>query len=106
MEVNFHDGDYKRLEADGTYLGQFTEPVVLAFRKRLHLIRSLHNEHDLLSLKSLQFTQLMGNRKHQHSLRLNDQSCLVVELVDEPSTRKKVMRVIGIEDSHSQLQGK
>jgi toxin HigB-1 len=49
-------------------------------------------------MKSLHFEKLKGSRDHQHSMRLNDQWRLIVEL-DGKAPNKTVV-VIGIEDYH------
>jgi proteic killer suppression protein len=61
-------------------------------------IRSATNENDLRALKSLRFEKLKGQRKHEYSLRLNDQYRLIFEIEkgDGPNT----IVVKGIEDYH------
>ena len=60
-------------------------------------IRAAADERDLRALKSLRFEKLKGNRAHQHSLRLNDQWRLVLELT---GTGPHKVVVISIEDYH------
>jgi len=98
MEVNFLNEDYRRLENDGAYASTFSPLIVSSYRKQLQVIRAALNEHDLNALKSLQFTKLNGKDNSQYSIRLNDQSCLIVELSKEHLTKaKRAIRIIRIE---------
>lgn len=98
MEVEFADDSLRRLETDGQYDAGFAREVVRAYRKRMQMIRAAPDERDFYALKSLHFEKLDGDRKHQHSMRLNKQWRLILEL----SKRKdgKVVVVISIEDYH------
>ena len=98
MEVEFKDKNLDRLEMDARYTAGYPDGVVSAYRKRLQLIRSAHDERDFYQLKSLHFEKLKGNRSHQHSMRLNDQYRLIVEL--HRKSQEKVVYVVGIEDYH------
>jgi proteic killer suppression protein len=49
-------------------------------------------------LRSLHFEKLKGARSHQHSMRLNAQYRLIVEL--HGKGQEKVVYVVGIEDYH------
>ncbi|MFB3815548.1 MAG: type II toxin-antitoxin system RelE/ParE family toxin [Terriglobales bacterium] len=88
MEVRFRDASLDRLETDAKYDGGHSQGVVKAYRKRLQQIRAAKDERDFYALKSLHFEKLKGSRSHQHSMRLNDQWRLVIEL--EQQGPKKV----------------
>lgn len=98
MEVEFDDDDLDRLETDARFSAGWPAGVVSTYRKRLQLIRSAPDERDFYQLKSLRFEKLKGNRAHQHSMRLNDQYRLIVQLKGKGAD--KVIRVVGIEDYH------
>jgi proteic killer suppression protein len=99
MEVIFADDDFDKLEADPNFtLKNMPQGVVKAFRKRMQIIRASPDERDFYKLKSLHFEKLKGNRKHQHSMRLNDQYRLIMELLER--SQRKVVKIIGIEDYH------
>jgi proteic killer suppression protein len=98
MEVGFRGGSLERLESDPRFDGGYPQAVVRAYRMRLQLIRSADDERALYALKSLHFEKLKGNRDHQHSMRLNDQWRLIIEL--EGSKPRKTVWVVGIEDYH------
>ena len=98
MEVAFADDDIDRRETDLRFTGGHGPAVVKGFRKAMQVIRAAHDERDLSMMRGLRFKRLDGPRDHQHSLRLNDQWRLIVEITgDHP---KKKITVIGIEDYH------
>lgn len=98
MEVEFKESAFDRLETDAKFTAGFASGVVSAYRKRLQQIRAAVDERDLYNLKSLRFEKLKGNRSQQHSMRLNDQWRLIVEL--HGKGQDKVIYVVGIEDYH------
>ena len=98
MEVQFRDGRLDRLETDPKFDGGFSQAVVRAFRKRLQFIRDTPDERVFYQMRSLHFEKLKGKRKHQYSMRLNDQWRLILELDDQAPT--KVVVVVAIEDYH------
>ena len=98
MEVSFGDSTLDRLEIEARFDGGYSPGVVKAFRKRVQQIRAAEDERAFYALKSLHFEKLKGARDHQHSMKLNDQWRLIVEL--ESSGKEKTIRVVGIEDYH------
>ena len=98
MEVRFRDGRLDRLETDPKFDGGFSQAVVGAFRKRLQFIRDTPDERVFYQMRSLNFEKLKGKRKHQYSMRLNDQWRLILELDDQAPT--KVVVVVAVEDYH------
>ena len=98
MDVEHSDSDLERLELDAKFGGKWSQSVVKAFRKRMQTIRAASDERDFYALKSLHFEKLEGKRAHQHSMMLNDQFRLVVELHGEAPS--KVVTIVSIEDYH------
>ena len=98
MEVRFRDDRLDRLETDPEYNAGYAPAIVKAFRKRMQLIQSAPDERNFHNLASLHFEKLKGERDHQHSMRLNDQWRLILELEGKPPS--KVVVVVGIEDYH------
>jgi toxin HigB-1 len=78
--------------------GGYSPALVRAFRMCMQAIRAAVNENDLRALKSLRFEKLKGKRKHQCSLRLNDQFRLIFEI--EKMEGGNVIVVLDIEDYH------
>jgi toxin HigB-1 len=98
METEFTNEYLDRLETEKEYSGGYRPGVVKAFRKRMQAIRAAKDERDLYAMKGNHFEKLKGNRAHQHSLRLNDQMRLIVE-IRKGKTKNKIV-VIDIEDYH------
>lgn len=98
METVFRDSKLDRLETDASFDGGYPPPVVTGFRKRMQLIRAASDERDLYSFRSLKFEKLSGSRKHQYSMRINDQWRLIVEL--EGKGRDKIIVIVSVEDYH------
>ena len=98
MEVEFDDDNLDRLETDAQYTAGHSQEVVRAFRKRMQQIRAFRDERDFLTVRSLNFEKLKGNREGQHSIRLNLQWRLILEIRgDHPC---KVIGIIEIVDYH------
>jgi proteic killer suppression protein len=98
MEVEFGDPDLDRLETDARFTAGFAAAIVRAFRRRMQQIRAAPDERDLYHLGGARFKQLQGSRSHQHSMRLNDQWRLILEL--RGKGLEKIVHVVGIEDYH------
>lgn len=99
--VNYEFDDettYGQLYTDPKYTAGFPPAIVSKFRQRMQQIRDAKDERDFYALKSLRFEKLKGNRSHQHSIRINDQWRLVIELIGKGTD--KVVRIICIEDYH------
>lgn len=90
--------EYERLLTDGRFTAGFPSHAVSRFRQRIQQIVAAANEKDFYSLRSLHFEKLKGDRSNQHSMRLNDQWRLVIELLERNG--KKVVHIVGIEDYH------
>jgi proteic killer suppression protein len=98
LKVEFQDEDWDRLEIDPQFTAGMADNIVRAFRKVMQIIRAAQDERDLYALRGLRFKKLNGDRAHQHSIRLNDQWRLIVEL--RGSGEDKVFHIVGIEDYH------
>jgi len=80
MDVDHNDPELDRLERDANYTGGHDRSIVRQFRRVMLLIRSVPNESELYKYPSRHFEKLKGDRKHQHSLRLDRQWRLIVEI--------------------------
>lgn len=98
MEVEFDDDDLDRLETDAQYTAGHSQEVVRAYRKRMQQIRAFRDERDFLAVRSLNFEKLKGNREGQHSIRLNLQWRLILEIRGNHPC--KVIRIVEIVDYH------
>jgi toxin HigB-1 len=97
MEAEFKDDQLDRLETDANFMAGFSREIVRGFRKAMQAIRAATDERDLYR-GGLRMEKLSGDRKHQHSVRLNKQWRLILE-IDESGPSRKIL-VIGIEDYH------
>lgn len=98
MDVQFDDEDLDRLEIDASFTAGFSQEIVSAYRKRMQQIRAATDERVFYNLKSLHFEKLKGDRDGQHSMRLNLQWRLVIEIRgDHPC---KVIGIVEIVDYH------
>lgn len=98
MEVEFDDDDLDRLETDPQFTAGCSQEIARAFRMRMQQIRSAFDERDFYNLKSLRFEKLKGDREGQHSIRLNSQWRLILELRGKSPC--KVIGIIEIVDYH------
>ena len=98
MNVEFDDDNLDRLEIDAHYTAGHSQEVVRSFRKRMQQIRAFRDERDFLAVRSLNFEKLKGNREGQHSIRLNLQWRLILEIRNDHPC--KVIGIIEIVDYH------
>jgi len=98
FEVRFKDEFLERLAREAGYNAGYDGAIVKAFRKRMQMIRSATDERDFRKMKSLRFEKLKGERSHQHSIRLNDQWRLIIEIKGEGNNKE--LLIVGIEDYH------
>ena len=98
MEVEFDAKKLRALYTDPNATGGFSDAVVKRFRFVMGLIVNARDERDFQFLPGLRFEKLKGKRSHQHSLRLNDQWRLIIELRGKGP--HKTIGVIEIADYH------
>src|SRR5689334_15817529 len=99
MDYEFGDPDLCRLATEvGFTLTRFPEGVEAAFKKRVNSIAAAMDERALYKMKSHRFEKLKGDRDHQHSMRLNDQYRLILEI--RKGNPKNLIVIVGIEDYH------
>lgn len=99
FEIRFADESLAKLQYEDAKRDRTYPPgIAQRFRKRLQSIRSAAGEHDLHALKGNGFEKLQGKRGHQHSMKLNDQWRLILEIKE--GNPKKIVWVVGIEDYH------
>lgn len=98
MDLEFDDDDLDRLETDPQFTAGFSQDIVRAYRRRMQQIRAFRDERDFMALKSLHFEKLKGNRQGQHSVRLNLQWRLILEIRGYHPC--KVIGIVEIVDYH------
>jgi len=98
FEVLHRDESLERLERDASYTAGYDAAMVKAFRKRMWAIRNAVDERDFRAMKSAHFEKLAGDREGQHSMRLNDQWRLILEI--EGKGANKRITIVEITDYH------
>lgn len=98
MDVEFDSRTLDRLETDASFTAGYSPEIVRGYRKAMWAIRSAQDIRDLYASRGLRFEALKGKRSHQHSLRINLQWRLIVELRDSGSQKRIV--IVAIEDYH------
>ena len=99
MDIIFGNEDLDRLEVNSSFNAGLSQPLVKAYRNRINIIRQANDERDLYAFRSLRFEKLKGKRRHQHSMRLNNQYRLIIELI-ECDPKNKAVKIIEITDYH------
>lgn len=98
MNVECVDKDLAEVEFEADASAGLSQPIVKAFRRRIQQIRAASDERQFYANRGMKFEQMSGKRKHQHSMRLNDQYRLIVEMAGKGAD--KIVRIIGVEDYH------
>ena len=98
MNVRFANQRLKDVDGDAKVSTGHGASIDKGFRKLMMIIRAAVDERDIYARPAVRFEKLSGKREHQHSMRINDQYRLIVEL--EGSAPNKVVAVRKIEDYH------
>lgn len=99
MQIDFEDDRLRRLFADPGFRNpRLGANVVRQFRKKVNFLVAASDERDLYSSRALRFEKLVGSRKGQHSIRLNDQWRLILRL--EHREQGQVIVIVEIDDYH------
>ncbi len=98
MRFCFRTKDLEALYYHKKKARRYPPGVVEAFFEAMVVISSAVTEHDLRAMKSFHFEKLVGNRKDQASLRLNDQFRLIIHIHEEAEF--KIIEIIEIVDYH------
>ena len=98
MDIRFANEKLRQVDADADAATSRGADIDKAFRKLVMIIKAAVDERDIYARRAVRFEKLSGKRKHQHSMRINDQYRLIVEL--EGSAPNKVVSVVGIDDYH------
>ena len=98
MDVEFDNDDLDKLETDKTFKMGLSDALVNAYRKRVQSIRAAPDERTLAAVRGNKFENLKGNSSHQHSMRLNNQYRLIMEI--KKGNPSNVIVIVGVEDYH------
>lgn len=99
MNIDFEDDELQRLYEDPDFrVARLHPDLIKAYRRKMQLIVGAECELDLRAMKSLHLEKLKGDRKGQHSIKLNDQWRLIFRI--EARDDGKVVLIIEIVDYH------
>lgn len=98
MEVEFDAKALQNAFTDARSTVGHGSAVDRQFRKVVGIIYAATDERDFRALRGLKFEKLKGNRAHQHSMRLNDQWRLIIEIRGPPL--RKMIGIVAVEDYH------
>ena len=84
MKVAFSNLKLERLYLEGKGARKYPIGVIKAFVTVVRLLLNIENETLLYGMKGLHFEALSGNRRDQHSLRLNKQYRLILTIIKDP----------------------
>ncbi len=98
MRFRFVTDELRELYEGKSSNATYGRDLVRAFRKKMGLIDAAETEQDLRAMNSLHFEKLVGDRAGQHSIRLNKQWRLILEL--ERDENGRLLAIIEIDDYH------
>ncbi len=98
MELRFADEELQRLYTDPKFTAKLPQGVVKAFRDLVRYIQQAVDERDFYNMKSLHYEKLKGGNGRNHSMRLNDQYRLLMEV--DGRSQKKTVVILKVEDYH------
>ena len=96
MEVFIDNNELYKVYKTG--IGKYPVEVILAFYKKIQIIKNAKDERDLRNLKSNHFEKLKGY-KNRYSIRLNDKYRL--EFLIENENRIKIIIIKEISNHYS-----
>lgn len=99
VRIEYGDGELRRLAEDPDCRSRrWGRDVVVAYRKKIQILRAAHDEGDLRALRGLRLEHLTATRAGTVSIRINDQCRLV--LTSRPQTDGRVVVVRELVDYH------
>ena len=83
MRFAFANRKLEALYLEGKGARKYPPEVYTAFVAAVNLIATMPDERSLYALPGLHFEKLQGDRKGQHSIRLNQQFRLCLEIISD-----------------------
>lgn len=98
MKVRHASANTALIETDKAHKTGLPVAVIASARRKLRFLRQAVDERDIRAMKSLKLEKLLGARKGDYSLRVNDQWRITLSFDDTRSSREIV--ILTIEDYH------
>lgn len=99
MRIEFRDEDLARLYVEADFrIPQLGRDLTKQFRKKVYFLQRAADLRDLYNYRALHFEKLQGEREGQHSIRLNKQWRLVLELEEDADGH--LLIIVSLEDYH------
>ena len=98
MRFEFKDKDLLLLYTEDKNSHHYSKSVVEGFFEAMAIISNAQNESDIRAFKQLHFEKLKGNRDGQHSIKLNQQFRLILQIMKDD--QGKILWIIEIVDYH------
>lgn len=98
MRIEYADERLSRIRTPEAHKLGLPIAVIRQAQKKLILMEQAPDERTLRNWKSLNYKKLSGDREGQRSVRINDQSRIVFELLEDE--RPPAIRILEIDDTH------
>lgn len=98
MEIVYRDIDLSLLETDQAAKTKLPTNVIISARRKIQFLRNASSEQDIRNWKSLHYEKLVGDKRGEHSIRVNNK-WRIVFAIDKSTTPNKITINV-IEDYH------
>jgi proteic killer suppression protein len=98
VDVSYEDQHLDELEKNERCRSKLAKSVVRAYRRLMQFIYDAADERDLYAYPGKHCEKLLGDRAHQHSMRIDSQWRLVFEI--RKGNPKNTIHVVSIENYH------
>jgi proteic killer suppression protein len=79
MDVEYADGDLRRLVTDPGFNGGYSTEIIRSYRQKVQFLKAAPDERTIRNWRSLGYERLKGQRKHEWSIRLNGPWRLILQ---------------------------
>ena len=98
MKLEFADRKLERAASHSGQIGRWPAKLIEIYRRRIAVIKAAKDRRDLYALSSLHLEKLKGQRRHQHSVKLDGQFRIVLQFRKED--KREIVTIVDIEDYH------
>ena len=98
MKIVFRDQRLALIQTERAAETRLPISVIKSCREKLVILAAAPDERTLRNWRSLRYEKLKGEREGQHSIRLNNQWRLVIEM--DTTQKPPAIIVVAVEDYH------